>query len=111
MARIAQGDGYDLGDNIVDEMVDAMPVELSSRPSMLVDVDRGNPLEVEVVLGDALRIARQKVVQTPISDNTYRFAKLIQARRLAARGYITKDLDGWPQNRTLRGPLSQQLIC
>ncbi|KAJ5403522.1 Ketopantoate reductase ApbA/PanE [Penicillium cosmopolitanum] len=88
MAAIAKADGYDLGENIVDEMVDATPIELSFRPSMLVDVDKGNPVEVEVILGNALRVARREGVQTPILDNTYRFLKLIQNRLLTARGYI-----------------------
>lgn len=88
MAAIAAADGYDLGENIVDKMVDATPIELSFRPSMLVDVDKGNPVEVEVILGNALRVARKKGVQTPILDNTYRFLKLIQTRLLVARGHI-----------------------
>lgn len=90
MAAIAKADGYELGENIVDEMVEATPIELSFRPSMLVDVDKGNPIEAEVILGNALRVARRKGVETPILDNTYRFLKLIQARLLAARGYITE---------------------
>ncbi|CAI7614881.1 unnamed protein product [Penicillium palitans] len=90
MAAIAKADGYDLGPGIVDEMVDATPLELSFRPSMLVDVDKGNPMEVEVILGNALRVAREKGVNTPILDNTYRFLKLTQARLLAARGLIVE---------------------
>ncbi|KAJ5497999.1 Ketopantoate reductase ApbA/PanE [Penicillium expansum] len=58
MAAIAKADGYDLGPGIVDEMVVSTPLELSFRPSMLVDVDKGNPLEAEVILGNALRVAR-----------------------------------------------------
>jgi 2-dehydropantoate 2-reductase len=88
MASIAKADGYDLGSGIVEEMVDITPLELSFRPSMLVDVDKGNPMEVEVVLGNALRVAREKGVQTPLLDTTYRFLKLTQARLLAARGLI-----------------------
>ena len=90
MAAIAKADGYNLGPSIVDEMVNATPIELSFRPSMLVDVDKGNPIESEVILGNALRIARERGVETPILDNTYRFLKLIQSRLLAARGYITE---------------------
>ena len=90
MAAIAKADGYDLGPGIVDEMVDATPLELCFRPSMLVDVDKGNPMEVEVILGNALRVAREKGVHTPILDNTYRFLKLTQARLLAARGLIVQ---------------------
>ncbi|KAJ5244301.1 hypothetical protein N7489_004397 [Penicillium chrysogenum] len=90
MAAIAKADGYDLGPGIVDEMVDVTPIELSFRPSMLVDVDKGNPVEVEVILGNALRVARAKGVQTPVLDSTYRFLKLTQARLLAARGLIVE---------------------
>ncbi|KAJ5275073.1 hypothetical protein N7497_005685 [Penicillium chrysogenum] len=90
MAAIAKADGYDLGPGIVDEMIDVTPIELSFRPSMLVDVDKGNPVEVEVILGNALRVARAKGVQTPVLDNTYRFLKLTQARLLAARGLIVE---------------------
>jgi ketopantoate reductase len=60
---------------------------------MLVDVDKGNPVEVEVILGNALRVARREGVQTPILDNTYRFLKLIQNRLLVARGYIDEPRD------------------
>lgn len=93
MAAIAKADGYDLGPDIVDEMVEATPIELAFRPSMLVDIDKGNPVEVEVILGNALRVARRKGVQTPILDNTYRFLKLIQARLLVARGFIEQPLE------------------
>lgn len=89
MAAIAKADGYDLGENIVDEMIYSTPIELAFRPSMLVDVDKGNPMEAEVILGNAVQLAREKGVHTPILDNTYRFLKLVQARLLAARGIIT----------------------
>ncbi|EER44551.1 2-dehydropantoate 2-reductase [Histoplasma capsulatum var. duboisii H88] len=85
---IARAEGYVFKDDVIDEIMEATPIQLSFRPSMLVDVDKGNPVEVEVILGNALRIAREKRLQTPILDNTYRFLKLIQARLLAARGYI-----------------------
>ncbi|OJJ39688.1 hypothetical protein ASPWEDRAFT_49602 [Aspergillus wentii DTO 134E9] len=89
IVAIAAADGYDLGEGIIDEMVDITPMELCFRPSMLVDVDKGNPMEVEVILGNALRVAREKGVQTPVLDNTYRFLKLTQARLLTTRGIIT----------------------
>ncbi|KAJ5543406.1 Ketopantoate reductase ApbA/PanE [Penicillium sp. DV-2018c] len=90
MVAIAKADGYDLGDGIIQEMLDSTPIESAFRPSMLVDVDKGNPMEVEVILGNALRVAKAKGVETPVLDNTYRFAKLVQARLLAARGLIAE---------------------
>jgi 2-dehydropantoate 2-reductase len=90
MVAIAKADGYELGEGIIDEMIESTPIESAFRPSMLVDVDKGNPMEAEVILGNALRVAREKGVDTPILDNTYRFLKLIQARLLAARGLIVE---------------------
>ncbi|KAL1617035.1 hypothetical protein SLS54_008030 [Diplodia seriata] len=90
MAAIARADGYDLPGDIVDVMIDSTPIELAFRPSMLVDVDKGNPMEAEVILGNPLRIARRLGVKTPILDDTYRLLKLTQARLLDARGIITE---------------------
>lgn len=44
------------------------------RPSMLLDLDYGHPMEVEVVLGELIRKAREHQVDTPVRP----FAKLIQ---------------------------------
>ncbi|KAL0264086.1 hypothetical protein SLS55_000030 [Diplodia seriata] len=90
MAAIARADGYDLPGDVVDVMIDSTPIELAFRPSMLVDVDKGNPMEAEVILGNPLRIARRLGVKTPILDDTYRMLKLTQARLLDARGIITE---------------------
>lgn len=90
MAAIARADGYDLGPGIVNEMVNVTPMELEFRPSMLVDHDKGNPLEVEVILGNALRVGEKHDVRTPILDITYRQLRLIQARLLTGRGYMIK---------------------
>lgn len=90
MAAIARADGYNLPDDIVDVMINSTPIELSFRPSMLVDVDKGNQMEAEVILGNPLRIARQLGVKTLILDDTYRMLKLTQARLLDARGLITQ---------------------
>lgn len=45
MAAIARADGHDLPDDIVDNMVDSTPIELAFRPSMLVDIDKGIPMD------------------------------------------------------------------
>lgn len=88
IAAIARADGYDLGRGIVDEMVNVTPMELEFRPSMLVDHDKGNPLEVEVILGNALRVGQKHEIPTPVLENAYRLLRLIQARLLAGRGYV-----------------------
>jgi 2-dehydropantoate 2-reductase len=89
MAAIAKADGYDLGPDIVDLMVNIDRIGSTFRPSMLVDVDKGSPMEIEVILGNALRVARGKGVDTPVLDTTYQLLKLTQARLLTARGLVS----------------------
>jgi ketopantoate reductase len=47
---------------------------------MLVDVDRGNPIEVEVIVGNPLRIAQELGCKVPILRMIYEYLKLIQRR-------------------------------
>jgi hypothetical protein len=36
-------------------------------PSMLLDVERGQPIEVEVILGEVVRMAKERDVDIPVS--------------------------------------------
>ena len=36
-------------------------------PSMLLDVERGQPIEVEVILGEVVRMAKERDVDVPVS--------------------------------------------
>jgi 2-dehydropantoate 2-reductase len=37
------------------------------RPSMLLDAERGRPIEVEVILGEVVRMAKENGVSIPVS--------------------------------------------
>ena len=50
------------------------------RPSMLVDLDNGRPIEVEVILGEVVRMARARGVDVPVS----RCVVCVRARRRVA---------------------------
>ena len=39
-------------------------------PSMLVDAERGQPIEVEVILGEVVRMAKQLNVNIPVAKNS-----------------------------------------
>ncbi|CAN6629662.1 hypothetical protein TRVA0_012S01420 [Trichomonascus vanleenenianus] len=58
------------------------------HPSMMVDVEKGNPIELEVILGNPLRIAKELGVETPILQTVYYLLKGVQFRLLEGRGYI-----------------------
>lgn len=72
----AKADGHVLPDDIVQWMAYRLPDDCSYRPSMLLDLENGRPMEVEVILGNALRKAKQLGVQTPVMDVVYRLLLL-----------------------------------
>ncbi|OCH92756.1 ApbA-domain-containing protein [Obba rivulosa] len=52
------------------------------RASMLVDVEKGRPMEVEVVLGEVVRAARQKGVAVPRVEALYALLLIVQNQLL-----------------------------
>ncbi|KAL2131744.1 hypothetical protein VTI74DRAFT_4644 [Chaetomium olivicolor] len=51
---------------------------VGSKPSMLLDWESGRPLEVEVILGNPLRIARAKGVELPRLQTVYALVRSMQ---------------------------------
>ncbi|KZW04402.1 2-dehydropantoate 2-reductase [Exidia glandulosa HHB12029] len=51
------------------------------RPSMLLDWERGAPMELEVILGNPIRLARAKGVEMARLESMYALLKLAQRRR------------------------------
>lgn len=46
-------------------------------PSMLLDAERGQPIEVEVILGEVVRMAKERQVDMPVSSHRRSCATLI----------------------------------
>jgi 2-dehydropantoate 2-reductase len=65
--------------------------------SLWVDVEMGRPIEVEVIVGAVVRLAKQIGVKTPLLDYTYALMKGLQveileqqeAKREAAKKTLT----------------------
>jgi 2-dehydropantoate 2-reductase len=65
--------------------------------SLWVDVEMGRPIEVEVIVGAVVRLAKQIGVKTPLLNYTYALMKGLQveileqqeAKREAARKTVT----------------------
>lgn len=64
------------------------------KPSMLVDVEKGNPIELEAILGNPLRIAKELGVETPVLSTLYSILKGIQFRLLEGKGHIVCPTEG-----------------
>jgi 2-dehydropantoate 2-reductase len=68
-AAVARAEGADLGDDIIDELVDMFrrtPTDMGT--SMLADREAGRPLEWDLRNGVIIRKARAHGIPTPVSD-------------------------------------------
>ncbi|OKL59571.1 hypothetical protein UA08_05036 [Talaromyces atroroseus] len=74
--RIANAAGHHMPESIVSWMAYRLPDDCSYRPSMLLDLENGRPMELEVILGNPLKTAKELGVDAPIMTTVYKFLKL-----------------------------------
>lgn len=85
---VARADGVDLPESTINLMLHDDDGDYFT-PSMAVDAKKGNVLEIEVILGNLIRVARELKVATPVLDVIYALAKVVQFRMLEKNGYVT----------------------
>lgn len=85
---VAKADGVELPDDTINTAIHCDDGDYF-EPSMRVDVKKGNPLELEVILGNLLTVARELKVQTPILDMLYNLLKVVQFRLKEQNGYVS----------------------
>lgn len=56
-----------------------------SKPSMLLDWEKGNKMELEVILGNPIRIAREKGLEMPRLQSLYALLRMAQQNRETAQ--------------------------
>ncbi|KAK3902677.1 ketopantoate reductase PanE/ApbA-domain-containing protein [Staphylotrichum tortipilum] len=61
---------------------------VGSKPSMLLDWEAGRPMEVEVILGNPVRIARERGVEMPRLQTVYALVRSAQEARERGRGKL-----------------------
>lgn len=59
-----------------------------AKPSMLLDWEEGKPLELEVILGNPVRIARERGVEMPRLQSLYALLRSAQAMRQKVKGKL-----------------------
>ncbi|ODV93512.1 hypothetical protein PACTADRAFT_36125 [Pachysolen tannophilus NRRL Y-2460] len=82
---IAKADGCELSDDAINSAIHSDDGDYF-RPSMLVDADKGNPIELEVILGNLLRVANELGVAAPTLNVIYNLLKVVQFRLKEANG-------------------------
>lgn len=89
---IAKSDGVELDESIMEAMIRSDDGVYYS-PSMLVDIRKGQYIELEVICGNPVRIAQKNGVDAPILTLIYHLLQVVQMRTKEERGAITLPKD------------------
>ncbi|KAF3010999.1 hypothetical protein E8E13_010728 [Curvularia kusanoi] len=79
----------DLEDDVVEKVIATDPLESWAKPSMQQDLEKGNFIEFENLIGEPLRAGSQAGVPMPTLEVLYQLARVIQWRTKEARGLVT----------------------
>lgn len=85
---VAKSDGVNLPEEVMEFMIHSDDGVYYS-PSMLVDLRKGNFIELEVIVGNAVRIAQRNAVATPVLSLVYNLLSLVQNRTKEAKGLVS----------------------
>lgn len=80
VAALAMATGHPLEKGIVEKNLEDTRVMKPYRTSMLLDWEAGRPLEVEAILGNAVRAARREGVAIPRIETLYSLLKALNRR-------------------------------
>lgn len=88
VVAVAKADGVDLPADCISNAIHSDDGDWFT-PSMAVDVAKGNPIELEVILGNLLTVARELKVETPTLSLLYELLKVVQFRLKEKQGLVT----------------------
>ena len=80
VCAVAASTGHPLPDSVVDENIDHTLAMTPYKTSMLLDFEAGRPLEVEAILGKAVRVARENGVPAPRMETLHALLKMIDEK-------------------------------
>ncbi|EFX01439.1 2-dehydropantoate 2-reductase family [Grosmannia clavigera kw1407] len=89
IVAIAKAQGHVLPLELVEEIIEAEPIEIYFKPSMQQDVEKGNYTEFENIVGEPLRTARKLGVPAPTLTVLYGILRAMQWRTKEQKGLIT----------------------
>jgi 2-dehydropantoate 2-reductase len=79
VVSVANASGVALGEGDIDQLVSATEKSAPIRTSMLVDRERGRPLETDALVGVVVRKGRQTGVATPVAEVLYALLTALDA--------------------------------
>jgi 2-dehydropantoate 2-reductase len=77
---IAEEEGHILPEGAIQDFAYGLPNDCPYRPSMLLDIEHDRPMELEVILGNPLKRAKQRGIPAPKLSAVYELLKMAQWR-------------------------------
>lgn len=84
---IAASEGVTLDEESITFFCD-ISRNLEYKPSMCIDCENGQLMELEVILGNPLKIARKNGVEAPVLSLIYNLLHMVQCKLKEQKGYI-----------------------
>ncbi|CUM66579.1 uncharacterized protein PRCAT00004248001 [Priceomyces carsonii] len=86
--QIAKSEGAHFKEEVIDLML-KLDDGVWCQPSMLVDVLKGNYIELEVLVGNPVKIAQRNGVSAPYLGLIYNLLKVVQNKTKESKGLIS----------------------
>ena len=77
VALIAESEGYSINDEIIEKNLEDTKKMPPYKTSMLLDFENNRPIEVEAIVGNALRIAQKNSIDVPLIQALYVMLSII----------------------------------
>lgn len=90
IVSIAASEGVTLESDLIDFFVD-ITRKIVYKPSMCVDFEKSQLMELEIILGNPIRIARANNVDTPTLNMLYHLLVLVQGKLKEGKGLLKFD--------------------
>ncbi len=79
VSEVAAASRHPLAPDVIEQNIQGTRVMKPYKTSMLLDFENGRPMEVEAILGNAVRIARSLDVPIPHMETLYALLKLVSS--------------------------------
>ncbi|CZR59699.1 related to ketopantoate reductase [Phialocephala subalpina] len=89
IVAIAKAAGHELPKGIVEDVINSQPIHTFFRPSMQQDIEKGNLIEFENVVGEPLREAHRLGVPVPFLKVVYEILRALQQKRKELLGLVS----------------------
>ena len=81
VCAVAAAAGHPQHPALIDKMIGSTQALPAYKTSMALDYENGRPLEIEAILGNAVRVGRKYKVPMPVLESIYALARMIEGAK------------------------------